>query len=182
MLKQPHAEFRRQHPQHRPIQQTYVCPAVCEQHPQLFPVSGGAGHFYIHPRLQCQQPGLRYRLADVLHRMAVPDAAVVADAESVEAHLLPQQSRQQLLRHGSWFTVNRAVAGHDPPQPGLNGGLEGLAVDLPQQPFRCVAVGPVDAALGVVESQEVLGHALRRSAVNASILHPSGVGRAHGGG
>ena len=39
--------------------------------------------------------------------------------------------------------------------------LERLAVDFPQKSWRRVAVGAVDAALGVVEGQKMLGHALR---------------------
>ena len=182
MLKQAHAKLGLQHPQHRPVENGDIRLAALEHSFEFLVPSGRGGQLHVHPGLHTAVTRLGKALADVMHAVGIADSAIIADAESVKAHFFPQQTGQQFLGGRNRFAVQGVVAGHDPFETRVDRRLEGLGVDLPQEPWRRVAVGAVDAALGVVEGQEMLGHALRPSACRLGVLDAAGIGYAEGGG
>ena len=180
MLKQAHAKLGLQHPQHRPVENGDIRLAALEHSFEFLVPSGRGGQLHVHPGLHTAVTRLGKALADVMHAVGIADTAVIADAQAVKAHLLPQQTSQQFLGGRNRFAVQGVVAGHDPFETRVDRRLEGLGVDLPQEPWRRVAVGAVDAALGVVEGQEMLGHTLRPSACCLGVLDAAGIGCAEG--
>ena len=72
---------------------------------------------------------------------------------------------------GGRHAVDHIIAGHDAFEVSFcDGRLEGLAVDLPKQAGRCIAVGAMDAALGIVEPQKVLRHTVGLTAGGFRLL------------
>ena len=161
MLEQPCAELGCEHPQHRLVQDSHVRLARGEKLFQSVAVGVLAGQLHVHARGHAPQCGLLHGLLHVLVLVGVGYAAVIADCDACKAHLLPQQPGEQLPGGVDRLPIDEAVTGHHAPQPTLgNGRLEGFPVDFLQLPGGGQAVGAMDAALGVVKGQKMLGSPL----------------------
>jgi hypothetical protein len=131
--------------------------ALREPVPQLAAEALGHVLLDVHASTQGGQAGMRPGRRDALDGVQVGHGAVVRHDQPVEAHLLPQQGRDEPHGGRRRLTADGVVGGHHTAQAGHGDRrLEGLAVHLHQQTVRDVAMRAVDAALGVVGSDEVL--------------------------
>ena len=183
MLKQAHAEFGLQDPANHAVQQGHVRFAAGKLLFQFRRVGHGHGQLNVQPRFQAAQARIAHGFAHALVLVGVAGPAVVGHGDALKAHFTPQNIGQIMLGGVHGQAVDGAIAGHDAFQARFGDrGLEGLAVDLQQQPVPRVHVGPVDGPGGIVEAEEVLGGSVRPAACGLLLLNALCIGAAHGRG
>ena len=147
MFKQTHAEFFRENPQDRPVQDSYVCLSGRKPRLKFIAIRKRGGKLNIQTGIKTIDSRIRIAFTDLFDIKDLGGRAVVRDCNAVKPHFLPEHSGQISRIGGEGNTVHHVVAGHNAFQMCFaDGCLEASCVDLTQLALSDGRAAAVDTA------------------------------------